>query len=644
MRSLGAEWAGEAATNAGTTLQRAADWSQGAGAGHAAAGQTVEGYGQSFESLRGQVHWDDPWAWGWNDTASAAAVGGHPQSRARSSANLTTDYFTTAQQNRTNDAVAVAALRAHEQQTRAAVGSFPAIAPAGIDPSSADRAAPADRREGLGPAPVAPTPVATAVRRDRHRGSARRGRRRIAAGLGAAAGAAARSAEPTGGGTGAGGSGTAGGGGGGAPIGPTPEPRAQPLPDRHGGPHNRGSRESRRGRSRRRGRAGSRPAPCGGGAAQGVSAQKAGRRKRGWRDPAGRAGWVSQIGQGGLGRQGAPGGGAGTPSRSTAIPNVPSPGDEAPGAAHELTGRQRRPGLPAGPAERAAGWRSCGTRDGAPPLGSEASGGGRGPSEPGALSRGPASGTEFAARLPSGSPETPPAAARAAPRAQVCRSSAEWEPGRVPGRPSIAILLGPLVRAVRRAAATAWGRPAPGQRRMIARLVAGDRAHRGGLPSLVGGPAARRDAVAARTAAGGVDSRRAEGLRRGRAGAAAGRRARSHPPVAGARPPGLVARRPAPVRRPGRRVGGLPCGRRCAGRPPRRGHRSGLGCPAERRGGGAEPARPGASRARASDAGHHRPRGPTDLWWPPAATCGCSVSSARPSPRTTACGCAGCPG
>lgn len=31
MRNLGADWAGEAATNAGTTLQRAADWSQGAG-------------------------------------------------------------------------------------------------------------------------------------------------------------------------------------------------------------------------------------------------------------------------------------------------------------------------------------------------------------------------------------------------------------------------------------------------------------------------------------------------------------------------------------------------------------------------------------------------------------------------------------
>ena len=35
MRSLGADWTGDAATNAGATLQRAADWSQGAGADHA---------------------------------------------------------------------------------------------------------------------------------------------------------------------------------------------------------------------------------------------------------------------------------------------------------------------------------------------------------------------------------------------------------------------------------------------------------------------------------------------------------------------------------------------------------------------------------------------------------------------------------
>ena len=103
----------------------------GAGSDHAAGGQTVEGYGRSFESLRGQVHYDDPWAWGWSDTASAAASVA-TLNPGIFLGNLTVDYFATAQQNRTNDAAAVAALRAHEQQTRTGVDAFPTIAAAGI--------------------------------------------------------------------------------------------------------------------------------------------------------------------------------------------------------------------------------------------------------------------------------------------------------------------------------------------------------------------------------------------------------------------------------------------------------------------------------------------------------------------------------
>ena len=78
--------------------------------------------------MRGQVHWDDPWAWGWNDTASAAASVA-TLNPAPFLGNLTADYFTTAQQNRTNDAAAIAALRAHEKQTRTAVDTFPSIQP-----------------------------------------------------------------------------------------------------------------------------------------------------------------------------------------------------------------------------------------------------------------------------------------------------------------------------------------------------------------------------------------------------------------------------------------------------------------------------------------------------------------------------------
>jgi len=107
LRNLGADWTGDAATNAGATLQRAAHWSRDAGASHGIGGETVGGYGESFEFVRGHVHWDDPWAWGWNDTASAAASVA-TLNPAPFLGNLTADYYTTAQANRTNDAAAPA--------------------------------------------------------------------------------------------------------------------------------------------------------------------------------------------------------------------------------------------------------------------------------------------------------------------------------------------------------------------------------------------------------------------------------------------------------------------------------------------------------------------------------------------------------
>jgi len=48
LRNLGADWTGDAATNAGATLQRAATWSHDAGASHGVGGETVGGYGESF--------------------------------------------------------------------------------------------------------------------------------------------------------------------------------------------------------------------------------------------------------------------------------------------------------------------------------------------------------------------------------------------------------------------------------------------------------------------------------------------------------------------------------------------------------------------------------------------------------------------
>ena len=156
LRRLGADWTGDAATNAGSTLQRAADWSANTGASHGAGGETVEGYGESFESLRGKVHWDDPWAWGWNDTASAAASVA-TLNPTPFLGNLTADYFTTAQQNRTNDATAVAALQAHEEQTRTSVEAFPSIAPASVIPSQE----PGPTPRAPGPVDNPPTPPAT---------------------------------------------------------------------------------------------------------------------------------------------------------------------------------------------------------------------------------------------------------------------------------------------------------------------------------------------------------------------------------------------------------------------------------------------------------------------------------------------------
>ena len=97
LRNLGADWTGDAATNAGATLQRAAHWSHDAGASHGiAGGRPSSGYGESFEFVRGHVHWDDPWAWGWNDTASAAASVA-TLNPVPFLGNLTADYYTTAQ-------------------------------------------------------------------------------------------------------------------------------------------------------------------------------------------------------------------------------------------------------------------------------------------------------------------------------------------------------------------------------------------------------------------------------------------------------------------------------------------------------------------------------------------------------------------
>ncbi len=380
LRSLGADWSGDAATNAGATLQRAADWSQDAGASHGAGGQTVEGYGRSFESLRGQVHWDDPWAWGWNDTASAVASVA-TLSPAPFLGNLTADYFTTAQQNRTNDATAVAALRAHEDQTRTAVNSFPSIQPAGIDP-----------QPGLGANPALgsrPTPL-------------------VATADDAPVGAAAAGAGPVPVGAGpgpvvAGADGGASGAGAGGPGGTGP---GAIIPGIGPGAASSGGAGAASGQPGRPG--GVTPGVIGGAAPGGVGGATPGRAsgatpgRAGGATP-GRAGGATPGGIGDLdpdGRIGSRGGGAIQGGTAGAVPGSDPRlrgGADAPGGAvgaREGGAVRLPPGADAaagrfgvGAPGPAGGWRDVVARP---------------PAEPGLISRGPAAGPEFAARLPSG--------------------------------------------------------------------------------------------------------------------------------------------------------------------------------------------------------------------------------------------------
>jgi hypothetical protein len=403
LRSLGADWTGDAATNAGATLQRAAEWSQGASAVHGVGGETVEGYGRSFESLRGQVHWDDPWAWGWNDTGSAAASVA-TLNPAPLLSNLTADYFTTAQQNRTNDATAIAALRAHEEQTRTAVDSFPNIAPPGIDPAPGHDVSPGapDSVRGLPTPPTSPAgggadgagsaavPVGAGLS-----GSG-------VAGVGGAGGGTGGTPGSSGG-AGAGGPGSGGTGTGGIIPGPapggvipggtgvgagrpggvsgaTPGGVGSATPGRGGATPGGVGRVDPGGRVGETvpGRVGSAdPGRVGGATPGGVAGQAPGS------DPRLRGGG----GVGGFG--GGVGGRDGGPLR---LPTgAPLPGDE-PGRLGVGVGGGTAGGTPGGTAGgTAGGWRDVVSRP---------------PSEPGLISRSPAAGPEFASRLPSGAAPT----------------------------------------------------------------------------------------------------------------------------------------------------------------------------------------------------------------------------------------------
>ncbi|MGI5126485.1 hypothetical protein ACQEVB_06670 [Pseudonocardia sp. CA-107938] len=153
IEALGAAWTGQAADAAQGSLRNASQRTTAARQanddGHAA----VSDYGVSFEEMRRKVHFEDPNA-AWQPTPTAGApVPGDPFS-------VQTDQFGPAQQNRTADAAANAALRAHEQRTRELVDGFPTLTPgappAGTAPQSVPSPGGAPTGAGAGPAPVAP--------------------------------------------------------------------------------------------------------------------------------------------------------------------------------------------------------------------------------------------------------------------------------------------------------------------------------------------------------------------------------------------------------------------------------------------------------------------------------------------------------
>ena len=384
LRSLGADWTGDAATNAGSTLQRAANWSHDAGASHGVGGETVGGYGESFEFVRGQVHWDNPWAWGWNDTASAAASVA-TLNPAPFLGNLTSDYFTTAQQNRTNDVAAVAALRAHEEQTRNAVDTFPSIQPASIAPQPV----PSPNPGGQSSVDSLPTPPAPPAGGGTTAGPSA-GVTAGAAIVGGLAGAA-RSGGP-GPASSAPGSGVPGIGPGGIPIGQSGA----------GGPGSAGRAGAAPGGQ------GADPGGLVGGAVPGAVPGAGG-------SLGGRAGDVPPF-QGGTVSGGVPGsdprlrGGVEPPGGAGGGALRTPPGAPLSGEGAGRLGGGLAPGAGEG-AGRLGGAPLAGEGAGRIGVGGGLTGGaaggwrdviGRAPTEPGLISRGPGAGPEFASRLPSG--------------------------------------------------------------------------------------------------------------------------------------------------------------------------------------------------------------------------------------------------
>ncbi|WP_232661381.1 hypothetical protein [Pseudonocardia sp. TRM90224] len=158
MTEMGVTWAGDAAVAAGQVLHTAANRGGTVGAAGQGGSGSVDGYGRSFDDMRGKVFWKDPGAYDWLDLAidvygtSLNSVGLF---------EIQSDFMATVDENRTSEAAANRALYDHEAQSRAAVGAFPTIETASVAPNGGPTgpgpALPPQTPLGAGPVPAATT-------------------------------------------------------------------------------------------------------------------------------------------------------------------------------------------------------------------------------------------------------------------------------------------------------------------------------------------------------------------------------------------------------------------------------------------------------------------------------------------------------
>ncbi|MGH3614744.1 MAG: hypothetical protein ACRDRK_19565 [Pseudonocardia sp.] len=158
---VGVPWQGRAAEAAGEAMQRAASRAGETGAAGGVGGGAVDGYGQSFEVLRPKIHWEDPGAYGWDDTFWDV-TGRQLDSAFGDVFDVQSDYYAAAEENRTLEARADAALYAHEGIARESLTAFPTMEPAsaltaGAPPGGGIGTAGAG---GAGSVGVAPIPTA----------------------------------------------------------------------------------------------------------------------------------------------------------------------------------------------------------------------------------------------------------------------------------------------------------------------------------------------------------------------------------------------------------------------------------------------------------------------------------------------------